>query len=249
VRRAAWLAVLMPLPALLAGCGDDAGSGTTLTVLAASSLQGAFTELGETFEDRHDGVVVRFAFAGSSDLAAQVEQGADADVFASADERTMDRLTGQDLVGEPLLFATNTLMAVVPPGNPAGIGPVSDLADDDLRLVVCAPQVPCGAAAVRLEEAAGVDLSPVSEEQNVTDVLNKVLSGEADAGLVYVTDVRAADDDVEGVDLPEAQDVVNYYPIAAVAGSEEARLAQQFVDLVTGDEGRRVLTDAGFGSP
>ncbi len=237
----------------LAGCGsstDDGADGdTTLTVFAASSLKGAFTELGKQFEADHDGVKVVFSFAGSSDLVAQLQQGADADVFASADEANMDKLTADDLVGEPLLFATNTLEIAVPPGDPAGVENLEDLTKDSLKLVVCAPEVPCGAATTELEEAAGLDLTPVSEEQSVTDVLNKVISGEADAGLVYVTDVKAAGDKVEGIGIDDATNVVNYYPIATVADSEESDLAQEFMDLVTGDEGRQVLADAGFGKP
>ena len=248
------LAVAPLLLGALAACGsgDSGASGSedsTLTVFAASSLKDAFTDLGERFESEHDGVEVVFSFAGSSDLVAQVQQGADADVLASADEATMDKLTADDLVGEPSLFATNTLQVAVPPDNPAGVRSLQDLTRTGTKLVICAPQVPCGSAAVKLEEAAGVDLQPVSEEQSVTDVLNKVISGEADAGLVYVTDVRAAGDQVDGIELDESGTVVNRYPIATVADSDQADLAQEFLDLVTGAEGRQVLADAGFGRP
>ena len=252
-RLAPLVALLALLP--LAGCGssdDSGGAGggeTTLTVYAASSLKGAFEQLGQDFEADHDAVKVAFSFAGSSDLAAQVQQGAGADVFASADEATMEKLTTDDLVGKPELFATNTLMVAVPPGNPAGVESVTDLGDDSLKLVTCAPEVPCGAATAELEAASGVDFKPVSEEQSVTDVLNKVISGEADAGLVYVTDVRAAGDEVEGIGLSEAEGIVNRYPIARVSDSEHGDLAQEFVDLVTGDQGQQVLADAGFGKP
>jgi molybdate transport system substrate-binding protein len=252
VRRALPLLTLS-LVGSLGACGSDGSStegGTTLTVFAASSLRDPFTDLGEQFEDDHDGVEVTFSFAGSTDLAAQIEQGADADVFASADEATMDRLTGTDpLVGEPQLFATNTLQIAVPPGNPAEVRSLQDLTQQDVRLVLCAPAVPCGAAATELEDLTGTDLSPSSEEQSVTDVLGKVTSGEADAGLVYVTDVRAAGDRVEGIELPEAEDVVNYYPVATVSDSTHADLAEQFLRLVVGDEGQQVLADAGFGKP
>jgi molybdate transport system substrate-binding protein len=137
----------------------------------------------------------------------------------------------------------------VPPGNPAGIETFSDLDEDGLNLVTCAPEVPCGAAAQQVAEAAGVRLSPVSEEQSVTDVLNKVTSGEADAGLVYVTDVMAAGDAVEGIDFPESSSAVNLCPIATVADSDEAALAQEFMEMVLGEPGQSILGDAGFAKP
>lgn len=238
-------------------CGSDdgdAGPGgaevTTLTVFAAASLKGAFTELGSSFEDDHDGVEVRLSFAGSSDLVAQIQQGAGADVFASADTANMDKLVADDLVdGDPVDFATNTLQIATSPDNPAGVESLQDLAGKDVQVVVCAPEVPCGAAAAQVEQNAGVDIEPVSEEQSVTDVLGKVTAGEADAGLVYVTDVISAGDQAHGVPFPESKGVVNVYPIATLAGSEQTDLAQEFVDLVTGDEGRKVLGDAGFGLP
>jgi molybdate transport system substrate-binding protein len=234
----------------LTGCGSSGSDAhTTLTVFAASSLKGAFTQLGKDFEADHDGVEVVFSFAGSSDLVAQVQQGADADVIASADEDTMGKLTADDLVGEPVVFATNTLEIAVPPGNPAGVRSLQDLGKAGLKLVVCAPEVPCGAAAAQVEASAGMDLSPSSEEQSVTDVLGKVISGEADAGLVYVTDVESAGDQVEGIKLPESEDVVNRYPIATVSDGKQSDLAQEFLDLVTGDRGQRVLSSAGFGKP
>jgi molybdate transport system substrate-binding protein len=248
------LGVLAATTAMLgaAACGSDdsaAGSSVTLTVYAASSLTSAFEELGRRFEDSHEGVTVEFGFAGSSDLVAQIQQGAPADVFASADQANMEKLTSEGLHGsEPVDFASNTLRIAVPPDNPAGVESLQDLGGD-LNLVVCAPAVPCGAAARQVAADAGVELHPVSEEQSVTDVLNKVTSGEADAGLVYVTDVAAAGDAVRGIDFPESEAVVNVYPIATVAGSEHARLAREFVDLVTGADGRAVLEGAGFGAP
>ncbi|GAB3083668.1 molybdate ABC transporter substrate-binding protein [Isoptericola nanjingensis] len=237
----------------LAGCGapasgDDGGT-TTLTVFAAASLKGSFEDLAEQFEAAHDGVDVQLSFAGSSDLVAQIQQGAPADVFASADTANMDKLVGDDLVTDPRDFATNTLEIAVPPGNPAGVESLQDLASPDVKLVLCAPEVPCGAASAKVADAAGLDLRPVSEEQSVTDVLGKVIAGEADAGLVYVTDVAAAGDDVEGVELPEASEAVNTYPIAPVADAEQAELAQEFVDLVLSDDGRRTLAGFGFAAP
>lgn len=240
------------LAAVLAGCGAPSSSADsgTLTVFAAASLNAPFTELAETFEEQHPGTDVRLSFAGSSDLATQISQGAPADVFAAADTRTMARLVEEGLIaGNPQDFATNRLTIAVPPGNPAGIRSFADLARPDVRTVVCAAQVPCGAAAERVEAAAGVDLAPVSEEASVTDVLGKVTSGEADAGLVYVTDVQAAGDAAEGMVLPEADRAVTTYPIAPVQGSGEPELAAAFIALVTGSEGLQVLTDAGFGAP
>ncbi|MFI2105575.1 molybdate ABC transporter substrate-binding protein [Isoptericola sp. NPDC019693] len=235
----------------LAGCGSAASGdeGTTLTVFAAASLQGSFEDLAEQFEATHDGVDVRLSFAGSSDLVAQIQQGAPADVFASADTANMAKLTADGLVGEPRDFATNTLEIAVPPGNPAGVESLQDLAAPGMKLVLCAPAVPCGAASAKVADAAGLDLKPVSEEQSVTDVLGKVIAGEADAGLVYVTDVAAAGDDVEGIAFPESSSAVNTYPVATVADTDQADLAQQFVDLVLSDDGQQTLSGFGFAAP
>jgi molybdate transport system substrate-binding protein len=237
---------------LAAGCGSDrpAGDGTdsaTLTVFAAASLTGPFTAIGKDFEAEHAGVHVRFSFGGSSDLAAQIASGAPADVFASADTRTMQRL-GAD-AADPQAFAANTLEIAVPHGNPAGVRTLADLTRPGVKLVVCAPEVPCGAAARAVARAAGLALHPVSEEQSVTDVLGKVASGEADAGLVYVTDVAGARGHVDGITFPGAADAVNTYPIAALADSDHAGLARQFVEFVLGERAQRVLADAGFAKP
>jgi molybdate transport system substrate-binding protein len=238
----------------LAGCagnaspgGGGAGEGT-LTVFAAASLTSSFNELAETFEAQHPGTDVTVSFAGSSDLATQISQGAPADVFASADTRNMEKLGDAGLLkGEPRTFATNTLAIAVPPGNPAGISSFADLARAGTRLVTCAPQVPCGAAAATLSEQHGTTLKPVSEENSVTDVLGKVISGEADAGLVYVTDVRSAGNRVESVPFPEAAGAVNSYPVALLAGSRNTTAAGAFLDLVASPEGQQVLAQAGFG--
>ncbi len=257
-RRRIGMATTGLLLASVAACGADDPSGghssssdeTTLTVFAASSLTDTFTELGGQFEESHDGVTVTFNFAGSSDLVAQIQQGAPADVFASADTANMDKAVADDLVsGEPVDFASNTLQIAVPPDNPAGVESLQDLATSGTKVVVCAPEVPCGAAATKVEESAGVDIQPVSEEASVTDVLNKVVTGEADAGLVYVTDVIGAGDDVHGIAFPESDAAVNVYPIAALTGGENADLAQEFLDLVTGEAGQSVLADAGFARP
>jgi molybdate transport system substrate-binding protein len=253
VSRWATSSAALLLASAAAACGSDGraadtGSETMLTVYAAASLTSGFELLGDSFEATHDGVRVEFSFAGSSDLAAQIQNGAPADVFASADESNMDKLTTEDLqASAPQVFATNTLEIATPPDNPAGVTSLGDLADPDLDLVVCAPEVPCGAAAQDVAKAAGITLRPDSEEQAVTDVLGKVTSGEADAGLVYVTDVIRAGDDVQGIAFPESASAVNSYPITTVAGSAHADLAGEFVDLVLGPEGQRVLASAGFG--
>ena len=222
----------------------------TLTVFAAASLTKTFTELGKTFEEAHPGVTVSFNFAGSSDLVAQIQQGAPADVFASADEKNMTKATDESLIaGDPVIFATNVLSIAVPPDNPAKIAALADLARDDVQLVICAPEVPCGAATVKVAKAAGLTLKPVSEEAKVTDVLAKVASGDADAGLVYATDVAGSEGKVLGIDFPESAGAVNKYPIGALANSANADLAKAFVELVTGDAGQQVLAAAGFGKP
>lgn len=249
MRRASGIAAAALALVATAGCASGSASGvgeTPLTVYAAASLTATFEQIAQEFEASHDGVDVALSFAGSSDLVAQIQEGAPADVFASADEATMAKLTAEGLTAaDPVAFASNALQIVVPPGNPAGIAGLDDLAGD-VDLVVCAPEVPCGAATRRVADAADVELDPVSEEQSVTGVLAKVTTGEADAGLVYVTDVLAAGDAVEGIELPESAAAVNVYPIAPVAGSANADLAQEFVDLVLAEAGQSALRDAGF---
>jgi molybdate transport system substrate-binding protein len=252
VRRSA-VAVVALL--IAAGCGQAGGSGaqspaTTLTVLAASSLKEPFTELERRFEAAHGGVDVTISFAGSSDLAQQIVNGAPADVFAAANEQTMDTVVKAGLAsGEPKIFATNTLQIVVAPGNPKGITGFADLTKPGLVLVVCAAQVPCGAATKKIERETGVTLQPASEETDVKAVLGKVVDGEADAGLVYVTDVKAAGDQVTGVEFPEAARAVNRYPIVAIEESRNRELAGMFVTLVLGEGGGEVLAEAGFAAP
>lgn len=241
------------------GCGSSgqspdtaAGGGATgsITVFAAASLQNTFTELGEEFESENPGSTVTFSFGGSSNLVAQITQGAPADVFASADVANMTKATdGGVVAGTPIDFAGNTLTIVVPPDNPAGISSFADLAKAGTQLVVCAPQVPCGAATATVEKSTGEVLSPVSEESSVTDVLNKVTSGQADAGIVYVTDAKAAGDKVRTIAFPEAGTVVNLYRIAVLKDSKNPAAAARFVDLVNGPAGRSVLSTAGFAAP
>lgn len=239
---------------LVTGCSQDSAESTggndePLQVFAAASLTDTFTEIGELFEQEH-GIPVTFNFAGSSDLVAQIEQGAPADVFASADEANMDRADDAGVLGEePVVFASNTLMIVTPPGNPSEVANLADLAGDDVVTVICAPQVPCGAATEQVADAAGVQLSPASEESAVTDVLGKVRAGEADAGLVYQTDAIGAGDDVEAIAFDEAEDVVNLYPVAPLESSGQADNAAAFVEFITGTESQTILEDAGFGQP
>ncbi|RPE82471.1 molybdate transport system substrate-binding protein [Curtobacterium sp. PhB137] len=228
----------------------DASVSGSITVFAAASLQKTFTTLGKQFETAHPGTSIEFSFAGSSDLVTQIQNGAPADVFASADEANMAKLSATDLAsGSPEDFATNVLEIAVAPGNPKGITSLDDLTGSDVQLVTCAAPVPCGAATAKVESASGVDLQPVSEEQSVTDVLGKVESGQADAGLVYVTDVQGADGKVDGVRFDESSKAVNTYPIGVLKASEDPELAQAFSDYVRSATGQKVLTAAGFGKP
>lgn len=238
--------------ALLTGCGanDAKPAPDHLVVFAAASLKGAFSAIGEQFETDHPGATVEFSFAGSSDLVTQLTQGAQADVFASADTRNMDRAADAGLLdGSPVNFAANTLTIVVAPGNPKRVNTFADLTRPGLTVVSCAEQVPCGAATKRVEAATGVTLAPVSEESSVTDVLTKVTTGAADAGIVYVTDAHRAGDKVTQVPFPQAAQAVNTYPIAVLKGSSNGGLAHEFVDLVTGEFGQKTLAAAGFAKP
>ena len=238
--------------ALLVGCAPqptDSAATAELTVFAAASLTATFTELGERFEAAHPGTTVAFNFAGSATLVAQLDQGAPADVFASADTTNMTRAVDAGVVDGSGNFATNTLTIVTPPANPKNITTFADLAEPGTQVVLCAPPVPCGAAADKVQRATGVTLAPVSEESAVTDVLGKVLSGQADAGLVYVTDAAGAGTSVNTVAIPEAAVAVNTYPIATVKHAANPQAAQQFIDMVTGTEGQEVLAAAGFASP
>jgi molybdate transport system substrate-binding protein len=247
-RRAALAAALL---VGLSGCGgsaDDEG-GSRLTVFAAASLTDVFTELGDRFEQENPGLDVRFTFAGSSALATQIEQGAPADVFAAADEAQMARVVDSGLAADPEPFASNVLEIAVPPGNPARVTGLTDFARDELTLAVCAPEVPCGTAADELFAAANVSARPDTQEEDVRAALTKVQLGEVDAALVYATDVVAAGDSVEGVDVPEADRAVNRYPICLLTDAPDPGPARAFVDLVLSEDGRRALADAGFREP
>jgi molybdate transport system substrate-binding protein len=245
---------------VLTGCGtsnegssasstSSAGNGK-LIVFAAASLKKSFTEIGEQFTTDNPGADIEFSFAGSSDLVTQLTNGAPADVFASADTDNMDKAAKADLLsGDPVDFASNTLTIVTAAGNPKKIASFRDLTQPGLSVVVCAPQVPCGSATEKAEKATGVELDPVSEESQVTDVLGKVTSGQADAGVVYVTDAQGAGDQVTAVAFPESADAVNTYPIAVLQQSTNPDLARKFVDLVTGEQGQKILIAAGFAKP
>ncbi|TFD13462.1 molybdate ABC transporter substrate-binding protein [Cryobacterium sp. TMT1-2-2] len=252
------LAALAVLALALTGCapstapGIAAASATadqTLTVYAAASLNPAFDELATLLEKQNPGVNVQVTYDGSSTLATQITAGAPADVFASADQKNMQPLADGGLTGPATLFAGNTLRIAVAPGNPLGIENLEDLARSGVITVLCAAQVPCGAASATLLTNAGVILTPASEEQNVTAVVTKVASGEADAGLVYATDVAANPGRIEGVTSAGADAVVGHYPIAVVKESAHAETAQAFVDLVLSPAGQAVLAAHGFLAP
>ncbi|GGD67091.1 molybdate ABC transporter substrate-binding protein [Microbacterium murale] len=264
LRRAA--AITTIIGALgLAGCagstadaGPSAGSDASsadeltgeLTIFAAASLSGAFDELSAEFEKQQPDVdVLPISYDGSSVLATQLIEGAAADVFASADEPNMAKVTDEGLADDASAFATNIMQIAVAPGNPHEIDGLEDLTDTSLLTVLCAPEVPCGNASHTLLDAAGLALTPASEEQNVTAVLTKVKSGEADAGLVYRTDVTAAGDEVEGVEIEGAEKATNVYPLTTLADAQNAPAAQAFVDFVLSDAGQKVLADFGFGAP
>ncbi len=239
------------LVAALTSCGSsETAPGPSITVFAAASLKKTFTEIGEQFKTDHPDSSIEFNFAGSSDLLTQLTQGAAADVFASADTKNMDKAAQAGLLAaDPFNFASNTLVIAVAPGNPQSVTSFRDLNRPGLSVVVCAPQVPCGSATQRVEDSTGVQLDAVSEESSVTDVLNKVTSGQADAGLVYVTDALGAGDKVTTVKFAEAAGAVNTYLIAVLKSTPHADLAQEFVDLVTGEAGQKILSQAGFGKP
>jgi molybdate transport system substrate-binding protein len=261
--RAIGVAVVAALA--LAGCAASPGaepeaSGSSelsgsLSIYAAASLTTAFDRIAAEFEDENPEVdILPLVYDGSSTLARQIVEGAPADVFASADEKNMATVEDAGLVeGSARLFASNTLVIAVPAGNPGGVTSLEDLADPGLSVVLCAPEVPCGAASATLLSNAGVMARPVSVEQNVTAVLTKVAAGEADAGLVYRTDVVGRDD-VESIVPEGAREVVNRYPIAALTDARNPEAAAAFVDFVLGARGQAILADlqfaaAGTGTP
>lgn len=244
-------------PGAQEGRGELSGE---LNVFAAASLTDVFEDLAEEFEAQHPEVDVVLNFAGSSELAVQINSGAPADVFAAADTVTMEQVV-DDLGLDPdwaadhsedgALFATNTLQIAVPPDNPAGIETFDDLAGDGVDAAFCAEEVPCGAATTAAMEGAGTAITPVTYEEDVRAVLTKVELGEVDAGLVYTTDVVSAEDRVEGLDFPEAEaeEAINDYPIGVLSGAQEPEAAEAWVDLVLSETGTAALEEAGFDTP
>ena len=246
------------LALVLAGCAGTgagapsrsaAGIGGDVAVSAAASLKGAFDTAIAEFTAAHPDVHVTASYDGSSTLATQILAGANVDVYASADQKNMERVTGPGLASHPVVFARNTLVIVVPKGNPARIRGLADLAKHGVTTVLCAPEAPCGAASRTLLHNAGVTVTPASQEQNVTAVLTKVRTGEADAGLVYRTDAATATDQVETIVPEGAGAVVNSYPIVVLDDAPNPAAARAFVDFVTGADGRRILASFGFEAP
>jgi molybdate transport system substrate-binding protein len=260
-RRTAAVTLLVALAVLASGCGGSsggtaAGSGTstkltgTITVLAASSLTESFTALGKAFEAQHPGTKVQFSFAASSELATQITGGAPADVFASASPATMQQVSDDgDAAATPKVFVRNTLEIAVPSGNPAGVTGLKDFANKELTIALCAPEVPCGAAATTVFKLAGITPHPDTLESDVKATLTKVTLGEVDAALVYKTDVKAAGSKVQGLDFPESAKAINDYPIVVLKDAPNPRTAAAFVALVESAHGRSVLSDAGFQVP
>jgi molybdate transport system substrate-binding protein len=255
------MSALLAIAAVLAGCGGSdesapaGGSGSsspatpitgTINVFAAASLQEAFTQLGSQFEQEHAGTKVVFNFGPSSGLGQQITSGAPADVFASASTKTMDDVVKSGDAAAPTDFAANTMEIAVPPDNPAGVNTVNDLAKKSVKVALCDVQVPCGVVAQEVFDNAGIKVKPVTQEVDVKAVLSKVSLGEVDAGVVYVTDVKAASKDVAGVEIPADVNASTTYPIATLTGSENKETAQAFVDYVLSPAGTSALQEAGF---
>ncbi len=239
------LLVGLALPLLLSSCASEDDASTVITVSAAASLSDAFTEIGEEFEQRNPKVTVRFNFAGSSTLAEQINSGAPVDVFAAASDEAMDR--AQSELHERRQFASNALAIAVPPGNPAGITSLQDLTQPSVTFVMCDAPIPCGAAALALFDRNGLDVTPSSLEPDVRAVLTKVITDEVDAGIVYRSDVLAAGNQVESIQIPDSSNVTTSYPIAIVQGSQPT--AQKFMDFVLSEGGQAIVRQWGFGSP
>lgn len=256
--RLVWALVLASILGM-AACGSDAGTAGTagsrtsepgvsgsVTVFAAASLTEAFEDEAATLRTDYPDLSITFSFAGSGALATQIEQGAPADVVATADAASMKRLTDAGLVESPVTFARNRLEILVAPGNPLGIATLADLARVDVKLVVGDESVPVGKFASQALRAAGVTTNPVSKEADVKAVVAKVTLGEADAAIVYTTDVTAAGSNGEGVPIPDAQNVTAEYPIAIVKATDNRAAAAAFVDEAVRGSGQDALRSRGF---
>jgi molybdate transport system substrate-binding protein len=233
---------------LATACGDDGGDGATgnLTVLAAASLTESFTELGRAFEADHPGTRITFNFDSSSALATQANNDVPADLFASADQSNMKKVTDAGNATDPKVFAHNRLAIVVAKGNPKKIAGLADLARPGVSFVLCAPEVPCGRYAAEALGKAGVKGTPKSLETNVKGVVTKVSTGQVDAGIGYATDARAAGGSVEGVDIPDEQNVIADYPAALLKQAPNAELARAFLEYILGADAQGVLARYGF---
>jgi molybdate transport system substrate-binding protein len=222
----------------------------TITVFAASSLTGAYTEIGQAFQAANPGATVKFNFAASSTLATQINQGAPADIFASADDANMKKITDTGLnLGSPVEFATNKLQVIVGKGNPLGITSVTDLAKPNVITVTCDPSVPIGAYTQQVFQKAGITVKPKSLEPDVKGIVTKVTTGAADAGVVYATDVLAAGSSAQGVVIPDQLNVIANYPLSVVRGTKDAYSAQVFMNYVLGKDGQAILAKWAFTSP
>jgi molybdate transport system substrate-binding protein len=250
---------------LLAACSSSSSASTNpsggapLTVLAAASLTKVFPKIGAEFAKQHPGTTFHWSFAGTDTLTAQIEQGAPADVFAGASTKYGDQLSGEGLIDTPKPFATNSLVLIVPPDNPANITSPKDLTKPGIKLVVGAETVPVGSytrtvlANLNAQYGDGYDqkvlANVVDNEDSVTGVLQKVQLGEADAGFVYVTDAAGVGDAVKTIPLPAAAQATATYPIAVVKAGKQQTLANQFVDFVLSPPAQQLLADAQFGPP
>ena len=231
------------------GPGSSAQVTGIVTVFAAASLKEAFTTLGHRFEQAHPGTHIVLSLGPSSGLATQITQGAPADVFASASTKNMDQVVSAGAAAAPRTFARNSMEVAVPPSNPARVASVRDLGRPGVKVALCQPQVPCGVTAATVFARAGVQVHAVSQELDVKSVLAKVTLGEVDAGVVYVTDVKAAGRRVRGIPIPGGVNASTSYPIATLSSAPNKQAAQAFTDYVLSGEATPVLTDAGFGVP
>src|SRR5256885_8798771 len=245
---------LVIFASLLGSCASPNSTATPqiqeLTVFAAASLTDGFTRSGDEFAKADSRVRFTFNFGSSSTLATQITNGAPADLFASADEANMQKIVDAELAdGVPSAFASNRLQIAVATGNPKKISGLADLARPDVVLVLAAPTVPAGKYALDALGKAGVVARPASLEVDVRAVLNKVSLREADAGIVYVTDVKSAAGRVAGVEIPEQHQVTARYPVAVVKGSKHAALANRFIEYLVSPEGQSILATYGFSRP